>query len=388
MILFRKLENTIVGTVNGKPFNVTRTPETETEIQTFADSGADETAVLDYCKAQRNKAIAGSNEYLVFNPMTKEYFLKVEKFTSKHPIPGNLVKYIEESYDKGIDFMPILKAWARLLANPRYNSEMGKFFDLYLGTTYVDKEMAKQLVLDEGYTVEAAEALSTYPDISITQEGLLATYKVAEIVTWEYKMEWNEDTEAFEKVKKLKYEQIAPELDPVTGEILKAASYVKPKFKEDFVFTPAIHKNGDKFYSDNVLGYVYQVGKIQRLPANAVRNLNNTFGGGGLYSGGLKYIENYKGEGSHILTCFVNPGDILSFQSEGHAFRTDALFPNNVWDEDVALKSIYHSSDYDKLSSERLEDIIKNAKDASKFRDEQEEVNERRLNGEELKADE
>ena len=61
------------------------------------------------------------------------------------------------------------------------------------------------------------------------------------------------------------------------------------------------------------------------------------------------------------MVCFVNPGDIISFQSEGQAIRTDAIFPNNVWDLDVQLKSIYHSSEYDTLSSARLDELMADA---------------------------
>lgn len=357
---FRKLEQVIVGSVNGKPFKIARTEAIENALEELKARNATHEEVMALVASSRKEEIAGSCKYLAFNPTSQEYFLELDGKRSKHPLPTSLVKYIEESYDKNIDFLPLVKAWARLLANPRYSSAMAKYFNTYLSTTYVDREQVAELI-KEGYTPEAAENMCSYPDISITEEGLLATYKVAEIVTWEYKMEWNKETETFEKVKSLKYEQIAPKLDPVTGEVLEEGSFKRPEFAEDFVFTPAIYKNGAKFYSDNVLGYVYHIGKMQHLPANAPRNLSNTFGGGGLYSGGLRYIENYKNSGTHVLTCFVNPSDILSFQSEGNAFRTDALFPNNVWDENVKLRAIYHSSDYDKLSSERLESIIQDA---------------------------
>lgn len=361
MITFRKLESVIVGSVNGKPFNVVRTELVEQTLTEFKDSNAPTEVVLEFVKSQRQVQIAQSCKFLVFNPTTKEYFLHYEGNTSEHPIPSTLAKFIEESYDKNIDFLPIVKAWARLLSNPRYNAEMGSLFDAYLGSTYVDYNLVEELVEKEGYTREAAINIATYPDISITDEGLLATYKVADLVTWEYVMEWDDESKAFVKKRNPKYAPIAPTLDPTTGEVLDEGGFVKPDFAEDYLFTPAIHKCGDKFYSDGVLGYVYQVGKTQYLPADAARNLNNTFGGGGLYSGGLEYIRSYRGANNKVLTCFVNPADILSFQSEGRAFRTDALFPNSIMEDDTPLKSIYYSSDYDKLSTERLENLVKEA---------------------------
>jgi hypothetical protein len=363
MITFRKLEHTIAGTVDGKPFNAPRTEQIEAYLVDAMANNTPGAEVLAHLKATRNQEIAGSNKYLAFNPVTEEYFLELEGKRSKHPIPKTLVKFIEDSFEKKVDFMPVVKAWARLLANPRYNKAMGKFFSTYLETSYVDRDEVAEIVKEQELDIKIATKMATYQDIAITQEGLLATYKVANIVTWQYEMELQEDGE-YKKVRNHKYKLIADKLDPTTGDVLEKGSFEKPDHLEDFQFTPAIYTHGDKFFSGDKIGYVYEVGKIQYLPKDAKRNLKNEFGGGGLYSGGLHYIENYKGAGSHILTCFVNPSDILSFQSEGQAFRTDALMPNNVWDETIPLKGTYHSSDYGKTSEIRVEALIKEAIEA------------------------
>ena len=360
MIIYRKLEKTITGTVDGKPFNLIRTKKTEKDIKAFVKTNATSEEVLTYITNTHNEEVAGANKYLTFNPVTNEYFLQLEGVDSKQPIPLALVDFIEESFDKDIDFMPIIKAWARLLNNPRYTPEMGNLYGVYLRTKYTDDVEVDRLMEEEGYSKEAAINLCTYSDLAITQEGLLATYKVAEIVTWEWVMEEQEDG-SFMRVRNSKYKTIPAILDSTTGEVLEEEKREQPEFKEDFKFTPAIWKDGDKFYSGNNLGYVYEIGKMQFLPVDALRNLNNTSGGGGLYIGGLNYIKYFRNENRHVLTCFVNPGDILSFQAEGHAIRVDALFPNNVWEEDVQLKGIYHSSDYDALSSYRLEKLIADA---------------------------
>ncbi|KKM20727.1 hypothetical protein LCGC14_1642540, partial [marine sediment metagenome] len=156
----------------------------------------------------------------------------------------------------------------------------------------------------------------------------------------------------------------------------------KPEHLEEFVFTPAIIKHGDKFYSGNKLGYVYKVGEVQYLPKNAKRNLNNTEGGGGLYIGGLKYIEHFRNHGTHVLTCFVDPSDIISYQGAGHAIRVDALMPYNVWDEEATLSGKYHSSEYGKISAKRVEELIKNAVDENiDILKEQRKINEERKAG-------
>jgi hypothetical protein len=359
MITFRKLQDTIVGTIDGKPFNMARTVE---NVEFLTNANTDNTPskeVFEYIKASRSNEIALSNKYLIFRPATDEYFLAFEGYRSKQPIPEVLRVLIENSYDKDMDFMPIIKAWARLLANPRYTQQMADYFAAYMSTTFTDQEEVSRLMNDEEYTRDAAVALASYQDIAITQEGLLATYKVAEIVTWEYMMELQEDG-TYLKKKKDALGRIPAVLDPITGEVLEEEKFDRPDTKEEFIFTPAICKSGHKFYSGDKLGYIYQIGKMQYLPTEAPRNLNNSFGGGGLYIGGLNYIDNYRSSGTHVLTCFASPTDILSFQSSGQAIRVDALMPNNVWDED-AMVGIYHSSDYGKMSDARVDSLIKAA---------------------------
>ena len=382
MITFRSLEHKIIGTVDGKPFNVANTEENLNTLRGMQKEDASLKEVLEFAKNAMKQEVAGSCEYLIFNPITGEYYLAIGKFRSSHAIPKYLVKFIEDSFAKEIDFMPVIKAWARLLgSNPRYNAEMANNFNIYINTTYLDVIERDRLMGEDEFTMDAATEAATYQDIAITQEGMLATYKVADIITWQYMMEKQEDG-SFKKVKNDKLERVPAVLDPNTGEELEPERFKKPATLEEYQFTPCITKNGDRFFSGNTIGYVYEVGKVQRLPKNAKRNLQNTYGGGGLYSGGLKYIENYKNSGSHILTCFVDPADILSFQGEGHALRTDALMPYNVWDEDAPLSGKYHSSDYGKTSSERIEAIIKAAiTQATSVRDEQEKINYGRSDG-------
>lgn len=360
MITYRKLEHTITGTIDGKPFNLPRTEAIEAIVKDYADNGVLEADFMTFVKECRSQEVAGSNEYLTYNPTTKEYFLRYKNVRSDKPIPQALVDFIEKSYDKDIDFMPMIKTWARLLTNPRYTLEMGKYFAEYVDTKFTDYTESDRLEAEEGFTSEASVELSTYNDIAITQEGLLATYKVAEEVTWEYEMVKNEYGN-YTKERKDKYETIPAIVDKTTGKVLTPEKFATPPHKEDMLFTPAIWKNGDDFYSGKTLGYIYEIGKMQYLPKDAKRNLRNSSGGGGLYIGGLHYIDNFRNDERKVLTCFVNPGDILSFQGEGHAIRVDALFPNNVWDTDVPLKGIYHSSDYDSLSTDRLNTLIKEA---------------------------
>jgi len=281
MIIFRQNENTITGQVDGHPFLMPRTDKTLSKLLKLQAENGTKEEVYQLVADSRKETIAGKNKFLVYNPVTEKYYLHYKKKISKYPIPDSLANYIEESYDKNVDYMPVIKGWARLLANPRLDREMIEFFDKYISSEYVDEEQLRVLMEEEGYSYEEAKKMATYPDIAFTKEGMLATYKVAEMVTWEYTMEEQEDG-SWEKIKNPKYKYVPPVLDDVTGDIVKEGYTELPEFKEDILFTPAIYKHGDKFYSGENLGYVYEVGQIQKLPEKAKRNLRNTFGGGGL----------------------------------------------------------------------------------------------------------
>lgn len=362
MLIVRRTKDRIILSMDGKPYTLPKTDETLAKVSAMEEADENGTLTVDdvsgYVATAKSQVIAGSNEFLHYNPGTQQYFLCVDKKVSKHAIPSHLVEFIEESFDKDIDFMPIIKAWARFLSNPRYDATKADFFNKYLNATFVDTDEIERLMEEEDFEYDAARNLATYQDLAITKEGLLATYKVAQVVEKEWAVKWDEEAQEYIKYKKPLTDMIPPVIDPVTGKIKEEAKFAEPKFKEDYIFTPAICTNGDEFYSDQVLGYVYKVGEMQWLPKDAKRNLSNTFGGGGLYSGGLNYVKGYRSCGSHVLTCFINPADILSFQDDGQALRTDALMPNNILDNDVKLKSIYHSSEYDKMSTERLEALI------------------------------
>lgn len=397
MLIYRKFDKVITGTAWGKPFNLPRIEESEKfleELKKNEDNlSPDEIKdkLSEFLNVSRGVTVASKVKYLVYNPSTDMYYLQLDGKISKYPLPQYIAESIEEQVEAGGDFIPLIKAWARLLNNPRINSDMVDFFDTYINTTYTDVEEAEKFK-EAGYSEDEAMNLATYSDLAITQEGLLATYKVVDIVDWKFKMEYNDETFTWEKVRVPRYEQAPPVVDETTGEILEDGKLKYPEYKEDILFTPSIYKYGDKFYSGDKLGYVYQVGKIHSLPKNALRNLRNTFGGGGLYTGGLNYIKNYKQDDNIILLSFVDPANILSFQDEGNAIRTDAMFVYDALFEGTKLKGKYHSSEYAKLSEEALEQLITDAinanhiDDVSEFRSYQESISERRQAGEELDA--
>ena len=373
MIVFRKLTDKLVGQINGKPFNLPRTDENEITLEKMRDG------VLE-CSMDKIKELQASSigmeieqecKYLSYKPATKEYFLTIDGRRFKKALSPLLVALIEDTFEKNLDLLPIVKAIARLLSNVRYSSVMGDYFANYITTEYIDHTEVERLMEEENYTREAATSLATYDDLAITQEGLLATYKVVDICNTYFVQEFNEDGELV-TVEKQKYEKGPDTINSETGEVIEEGQLQLPEFKEYLDFKPAICTSGHDFYCGEKLGYKYKVGRQALLPKEAPRNLDNTFGGGGLYTGGLRYIDGYSRPSNETLTCFVNPADIISFQDEGNAMRVDAMFPNNVWDIDIPLKGKFHSSEYDKMSTERLEDTLKAIIDEKRAKLEQE----------------
>ena len=357
MIVFRRTAEKINGSVMGKPFSLPYTEETYNALADMRASGEyDVESILNLEKESRFTSVATACEYITFNPKTEEFFLSLDGATYANPVPTGLAKKLVEAYDKEIDMMPVIKATVRILSNPRYTPEMGELFGEYITSTTVDKKAYNEN-LEAGMSEDAAKAAATYDDISITQEGLLATYKVVNLSESLWALEERESPEGGtyqEKVRVARYPHTTI-IDPNTGDVTVGGPEY-PDNVEDLVFEPSIidRDYGHDFFCGEELSYIYQVGKQALLPEEAPRNLRNTFGGGGLYSGGLTYIDTYSNDGNYTLVCLVNPSDILSFQSEGSALRTNALFPYGVWDFESLQRGSYHSADYDTMSSERI----------------------------------
>jgi len=307
--------------------------------------------------------VASVNGFLKYRPNTGKYYLVINKnrkneLVSSVELPEVLVERIIESYETNTTYMPILKAWSRFLLSRKFCAENADLFANYVTAEYVDEAKVALLMEEEGVNYPEAKLQCTYSDIAITSSGFLATYKVVEKLMFKWKLIENEDgtTE-----KKLVDRFVGTtSIDENTGEITKTEG--KPNFLEEHVFAPAIHKSGDKFYSDKDLGYIYRIGKTHTLPETAKREYSNTFGGGGLYFGGQAYIQGYGSHETETLTCFIDPADIMSFQNDGMAFRADRCFVNGALMEGD-LQGMYHISQYakdsDSVIAKRFEEAVK-----------------------------
>ena len=377
LIVARKNER-ITGSLNGNPFNIMFDEELFKDLKMVAakleqcESKDSYNGLVDNAKAllevDFNQEVAAANGYLKYNKNKGTYHLVINKGkrnekVSKDALPKVLADRIIESYETGSDYMPLLMAWRRFLTRDNMGDTDHELFARYLTATYTN-QLAFEKYLEDGVSVEAATELATYNDIAITTYGILATYKVVDIVKKKYVLEKDADGST---VRKLVDAFPGKEtIDEVTGDITKEEG--KPKFLEELTFKPAIYTNGDKFFSKGVLGYKYKIGEEAVLPIDAKRNFNNTFGGGGLYAGGLNYIDGYSNAMNETLTCFIDPSEIISFQSDGAAIRVNRMFINGTNTIEGETEGMYFVSDYAKESdariAERFAEVVKESADA------------------------
>lgn len=292
-IIVNRKNDRITGAIEGKPFNILFDQDVydqlknesarlekskDKEVYNSIVKSAQDLVIIDF-----NFEVAAANGYLKYRKNTGTYHLVINKgkkdeLISEDPIPGVLANQIVQSYEEGEDFMPLLMAWRRFLTRPKSSEEDKEFFAVYLCSLFTDLDKMTDLMKEKGITLEAASELCTYNDISITTYGLLATFKVVE----EVKKIWELTTDKDGNEVRIQVDAFlgTTVIDSVTGEITKTEG--KAEYLEEIVFTPAIWKDGDKFFCGDEIGYKYQVGKEAILPEAAKRNYQNTFGGGGL----------------------------------------------------------------------------------------------------------
>jgi len=389
MILVNRKNDRITGAIQGKPFNILFDQAKFESLGVLSGrldkckDTATYNEVLDNAReiiqVDHKEEVASVNGYLKYKPVTGQYHLVINKGkksekVSRIPLPETLAERIVESYDEKADYMPILLAWRRFLARHMGNEENCRLFANYLTAMYVNQEHKRHFVEEQGFTEEQAVASSTYNDIAITSFGILATYKVVDVVKLIWELTKDKDgNEIKRQVDAFPGTQV---INEVTGEVIKTPG--APIYLEEITFTPSICKDGDNFMCGDELGYKYKIGKEHVLPVGAKRNHENTFGGGGLYFGGQAYIEGYSNSETETLTCFIDPYDIISFQSDGKAFRADRCFINGAMMEGE-LEGMYFISEYAKESDARIatqfKKVLEEEAEALKERKEQEAVN-------------
>jgi hypothetical protein len=259
---------------------------------------------------------------LYFHKLTNTYHIKVGKKIGKTPVNKFFVDKMIEANDKGISPKPWLVFWVRLMRNALFRKSDAKVANIvtFLQAKFVDNAKVEKLMQDEGYAKDVAKALCTYDQVSITEEGLLATFKYVSLATDKYVIVKNEETGEQEVVRKDRFERDL-ECDEMTGKITKDELKL-PAYSEEIPFIPPVMgNNGDAFTCHDIAdagseelptGHTVKVGKIHELTKGftQVNCDDGRSGVMGLHTGGYYYVQGFGGKTDYLLDCLVAPEDI------------------------------------------------------------------------------
>lgn len=338
------------------------------KCETMEEANKVTEAAVEYVETQR-KADSSDIETvldgdLYFNKKTNTYHIQVDDKIDKNAIPKFFVDKMIESNDKGLSPKPWLIFWVRLMRNKMFRNDAHKVTNIinFLKAQYVDESKIAKLMEEEGYANDVARALCTYDQISITEEGLLASFKYVQLADDKHVIEKDEKTGEQSVVIKARYET-EMEVDDVTGEITKNEK-VLPSVSEDIVFLPPMMgTNGDAFTCHSIseedekegtLGHKVQVGKIHELPKgfSQVNCDDDNSCVKGLHLGGYYYVQGYGGKTSYLLDCLVAPEDIgavCDVSGGQHAGREGAIRVRRymaVGAHFSVSRGMYHPSKY------------------------------------------
>jgi hypothetical protein len=304
--------------------------------------------------AEIKKAMEAFGDSLMFDSAKQKYYLISNNVVSSIPLPKVLADKIVEATEKGLSAQPLIKAWTWFLKNPKFNMTKAKHFAEYITNTYVDDQVRKDLI-EAGYTYEIATQMATYNDVAITKNGLLSTYKYAQI---KYKV-YNEQGELIDRY--------ASTFDPESGQ----GTVQLPENAEDYYLIPPIMgEGGDAFFAGETLGHRIVVGQAHVLDSwDKVDTTDGAFARKGLHLGGQAYIKGYGGHSRLLLNCFVNPMNIARFDHSGNgAVVVKEYFVHSA--EFAPNKAMYHESSYLERSKEQWTEMraegIKNSEEAIK----------------------
>jgi len=364
MVTLNRIENRIVGTLNGHPFSCNYTEakwkalkegeEKALKATTMEELKAVIEEITPMTKDSFKEITETATPHLAVNPATNQFYLKNGDYVSKIPLPTTFAEKLMTSLEKGIDIEPLIKAWARFLrpipGRPVYTAQRGKEFASYISALYVNQDKVASLMKEEGLSNEKATELATTTQVAITREGLLVCYKVSTELNTKYALDADGN-----KIQVPRYDK---KIDEDTGLITEAT----PEFVEDRVFQPAIMgTGGDEFFCTDTLGngkagHIIRVGHWHYLDS---WSKVSTPASKGLHCGGLSYIKGFQANNvTHNI--FVDPSDIHTIREAQDGVMTVKRYfvhssfagPN---------KNIYHSSDCAKLTDKEYSELLSSA---------------------------
>lgn len=372
-ITVNKTNNTITGSYNNIQYGVPYTEEVYTKLMEIAEKANQCTSV-----ALLNDAFKDFDEIVimaedintfiqskvpnVFRSNDGHYYLESNKVISSIPMPAVLVKRLEDTMDKDLDPLPLIKFWTRFLRNPKLRkldkdgqlkfSE--KVFN-YVNIKYTNQEIKEKLI-KKGFSEEIATEQATVDQVQITMEGLLKTFKVSKEITKRFRLNDKGERESYDV-----YESGKKSVDEITGLI----TYEEVKLdNEARVFKPAVQgDSGDAFYCKDKLGHLIRVGQVHKLPDWTFINCDDDRSCvKGLHVGNIDYIKGYQNDDTCTHNILVDPTNIGAVPDDSTgAIRCVEYF---VLDEFSGINgSLYHSSSYaaqtDAAWSKMREEAIK-----------------------------
>ena len=307
----------------------------------------------------------GGTKTIVRLPETGKLHLSFkEGVHSRLYFPQALEDMLIYSLEEDIDFSPIVKVVEAFMFNPLPTQDRLEMLANYLTATFVDRDKYNELI-EEGFSNDVAIERSTYRDLQITKEGFLKTSKVATEITekWSIVMADGKPVMVDGKPKKELVPRYATswEIDESTGECTKVVD--TPQFLEQRAFKPAIYSGGDNFFSGDVEGYKYEVGKLASLRDwDKVAMKDNCKHEKGLHVGGLRYIENYVSSSREVLRCFVCPSKIGKFTDDGIGEMTVLeMFIYDCTTIEDTTEGMYHSSAYQETRRVEFQKMLEDA---------------------------
>lgn len=377
MIVINRIGDSITGSANGKNFGV-RYQEEKYKKMKALEREANEAVSMEALKSILEEFEALTQEdykevveheckHLFVNEATGQFFLKLNDGTvSDRPLPQVFVNRILTSVEKGIDFLPIVKAAIRFMRNPKYSQEKFDKFARYVDYQTVDRDLMAELIEKHGVSQDVAMERATFYQTPITQEGLICTYKYSEEITHKFDRKTGEKIDRYEK-----------EYDEDTGEVTSDGT---PEYVEDRIFRPAIMgDSGDPFVCEMLgdegkPGHVIKVGCEHYLEDWDQVNCDDDLSGvKGLHVGNIDYVQGFGGFGRVLHNVFVDPMYIGAITDDGSgALRVLRYF---VHSSHVAPnRGIYHSSKYaahtdgewEKMKEEAIENVKKHQEKLAK----------------------
>lgn len=372
MITVNRIGESLTGSFNGKPFGIKFTEAKYKAMKHLEKEAAEAVSMVALksimksfellTKEDYKELVETACPYIYVNEAKGQFFLKNKDVISKRPLPRAFVDRILTSIEKGMDFLPVVKAWIRFMRNPNYSDAKAERFANYLNKTYMDGEFRDQLIKDEGVSVEVATERATQFQTPITQEGLICTYKVSLELLTKFDPKTGEQTDRF-----------STSFDEETGE--KIPVNMAEIEMEDRVFYPIVRglKGGDAFVCEDMAGFgkpghLIRVGHRHYLQDWAQVNCNDNISCvPGLHAGNLDYISGYRNQSGAVThNIFIDPMLIGAITNDGSgALRVKEYFVHSSFAG--PNRGIYHSSKYAELTDsqwdEAREEAIANAQE-------------------------